>query len=103
MKSIDNGEVKLYVDNNTNKKFATISSFETVGDLLDTLLKDDAYGISNGRYEEFRNTKISIQLIDIEGQIVTGDANLVVGWCGDKFVITGNVQSVDFIKEDRDE
>lgn len=103
MKSIDNGEVKLYVDNNTNKKFATINSFETVGDLLDTLLKDSTYGISNGRYEEFRNAKICLQLMDIEGQIVTGDANLVVGWHGDEFVITGNVQSVDFIKEDHDE
>ena len=93
-KSIKNGEVKLYIEDNGYEEF------ETIGNLMDVLYEDEEYAIKNDKFEEFRNTKISLQLLDIDGQIVTGDVCLCVGWCGNRFVLTGNIQSVDGIKED---
>lgn len=83
-------EVKVYLEDNGNREF------ETVKDLIETLEKDKQWAEDNNVVEEFLNQKVSLQLTDIEGQIVTGDMNLSVGLCGDKFMLTGNIQSVDF-------
>ena len=85
-------EVKVYLEDNGNREF------ETVKDLIETLEKDKQWAEDNNVVEEFLNQKVSLQLVDIEGQIVTGDMNLSVGLCGDKFMLTGNIQSVDFIR-----
>lgn len=85
-------EVKVYLEDNGNREF------ETVKDLIETLEKDKQWSEDNNVLEEFLNQKVSLQLVDIEGQIVTGDMNLSVGLCGDKFILTGNIQSVDFIR-----
>lgn len=85
-------EVKVYLEDNGNREF------ETVKDLIETLEKDKQWAEDNNVVEEFLNQKVSLQLTDIEGQIVTGDMNLSVGLCGDKFILTGNIQSVDFIR-----
>lgn len=85
-------EVKVYLEDNGNREF------ETVKDLIETLEKDKQWSEDNNVVEEFLNQKVSLQLVDIEGQIVTGDMNLSVGLCGDKFILTGNIQSVDFIR-----
>lgn len=86
-------EVKVYLEDNGNREF------ETVKDLIETLEKDKQWAEDNNVVEEFLNQKVSLQLTDIEGQIVTGDMNLSVGLCGDKFILTGNIQSVDFIRK----
>lgn len=85
--------VTLYLQNNGN------NNFETVKDLIDTIQDYEQWAIKNNRLDEFLNQKVLFQLSDIEGQIVCGDMCLSVGWCGDRFILTGNVQSVGFIKE----
>lgn len=88
-------EKKIYIQDNGN------CDFETVRDLLKEIEDSKKWSEENGCLEEFLNSKISIQLSDIEGQIVTGNANLTVGLCGDKFIITGNVQSLEFDISDK--
>ena len=88
-------EVKVYLEDNGNREF------ETVKDLIETLEKDKQWAEDNNVIDEFLNSKVSLQLADIEGQIVTGDMNLSVGLCGDKMILTGNIQSIDFIKRNK--
>lgn len=85
-------EVKIYLEDNGNREF------ETVKDLIETLGQEKQRAEDNNVMDEFLDGKVSLQLVDIEGQIVTGDMNLSVGLCGSKFILTGNIQSVDFIR-----
>jgi hypothetical protein len=87
-------EVKLYIEDNGNKQF------DTVAELIRLLNEEREWFISEGREEEFLNSKIDLQLCDIEGQIVCGRTTCVVGSVVDgNFVITGNVDEVGFIVE----
>lgn len=85
-------EVKIYLKDNEAK------DLETIKDLFESLYSYEQFAIETNTLDEFMNTKVSLQLYDIEGQIVTGDMNLSVGWCGDRFVLVGNIKSVDFAK-----
>lgn len=87
-------EVKLYLRNNGN------NSFETVKDLIHTIQDYEQWAIENDRLDEFLNQKVLLELSDIEGQIACGDMCLSVGWCGDRFLLTGNIQSIGYVKED---
>lgn len=87
-------ELKLYIEDNGN------TEFETVGDLIKALEEERQWHIRNNSIEEFLNSKIELQLNDIEGQIVFGDATLVVGSCGKRFIITGNIDGSAFDKEE---
>lgn len=87
-------EVKLYLQNNGN------NSFETVKDLIHTIRDYEQWAIENDRLDEFLNQKVLLELSDIEGQIACGDMCLSVGWCGDRFLLTGNIQSIGYVKED---
>lgn len=78
-------EVKIYVEDNGNR------NYENTNDLLDVLK------------EESNEPKrpIILQLSDIEGQVITGRCNLVVGTLVDgSFLLTGNVEDVLFIKDE---
>lgn len=85
-------EVTLYIQDNGNR------DYETIGDLINTIEDDKKYADEKGLLDEFLNSNVSLQLVDIEGQIVTGDMNLSVGWSGDRIILTGNIQSIDFIR-----
>ena len=77
-------EVKIYVEDNGNR------DYEDTDVLLETLKEES----------DQPTRPISLQLSDIEGQVVTGRCNLVVGTLEDgSFLLTGNVDDVIFIKE----
>lgn len=77
-------EIKIYVEDNGNR------DFEDTDDLLE-MLKEES---------DKPNRPIILQLSDIEGQVVTGRCNLVVGTLEDgSFLLVGNVNDVIFIKE----
>lgn len=76
-------KVKIYVEDNGNR------DYENTDILLKQLKKE---------YDKPR--PIILQLADIEGQIVTGRCNLVVGTLEDgSFLLTGNVDDVIFVKD----
>lgn len=76
-------EIKLYVEDNGNR------NYENTNDLLDVLKEES----------DELNRPIILQLSDIEGQVVTGRCNLVVGTLEDgSFLLVGNVDDVLFIK-----
>lgn len=78
-------EVKIYVEDNGNR------NYEDTDTLLEQL---------NDEYDEPR--PIILQLSDIEGQVVTGRCVLVAGTLADgSFLLTGNVDDVIFVKEDK--
>lgn len=75
-------EIKIYVEDNGNR------DFEDTDDLLEILKKESGEP----------NRPIILQLSDIEGQLITGRCNLVVGTLADgSFLLTGNVDDVLFI------
>lgn len=86
-------ELKLFIENNGN------TEFETVGSLIKALEYEREWRIKNNSIEEFLSSKIELQLNDIEGQIIFGDATLVVGSCGRRFIVTGNIGGSAFDKE----
>lgn len=78
-------EVKIYVEDNGCR------DYEDTDDLLD-ILKEES---------DEPNRPIILQLSDIEGQVITGRCNLVVGTLADgSFLLTGNVEDVLFIKDE---
>lgn len=75
-------EIKLYVEDNGNR------DYEDTDILLNQIQRE---------YDEPR--PIILQLSDIEGQIVTGRCNLIVGTLEEgSFLLTGNVDDVIFRK-----
>lgn len=78
-------EVKIYVEDNGNR------DFEDTDDLLEMLKEESGEP----------NRPIILQLSDIEGQVITGRCNLVVGTLIDgSFLLTGNVDNVLFTKDE---
>ena len=78
-------EVKIYVEDNGCR------DYENTDDLLE-MLKEES---------DEPNRPIILQLSDIEGQIITGRCNLVVGTLVDgSFLLTGNVDNVLFTKDE---
>lgn len=78
-------EVKIYVEDNGCR------DYEDTDDLLD-MLKEES---------DEPNRPIILQLSDIEGQVITGRCNLVVGTLVDgSFLLTGNVEDVLFVKDE---
>lgn len=78
-------EVKIYVEDNGNR------NYENTNNLLDVLKEES----------DEPNRPIILQLSDIEGQVVTGRCNLVVGTLEDgSFLLVGNVDDVLFIKRE---
>lgn len=76
-------EVKIYVEDNGCR------DYEDTDDLLD-MLKEES---------DEPNRPIILQLSDIEGQVISGRCNLVVGTLVDgSFLLTGNVDDVLFVK-----
>lgn len=76
-------EVKIYVEDNGNR------DYEDTDDLLE-MLKEES---------DEPNRPIILQLSDIEGQVIAGRCNLVVGTLTDgSFLLTGNVEDVLFVK-----
>lgn len=74
-------EVKIYVEDNGNR------DYEDTDVLLETLKEES----------DEPTRPIILQLSDIEGQVVTGRCNLVVGTLEDgSFLLTGNVDDVLF-------
>lgn len=77
-------EIKIYVEDNGNRVY------EDTDVLLETLKEES----------DEPTRPIILQLSDIEGQVVTGRCNLVVGTLEDgSFLLVGNVDDVIFIKE----
>ena len=77
-------EVKLFIEDNGNREY------EDTDELL-RMLKEE--------YDKPRT--ITLQLSDIEGQVVVGRCNLVVRTCENgEFILTVNVDDVYFLKED---
>lgn len=88
-------EVKLFLQDNKNK------DYETIQDLLDTIEKDREWCKKHGGEQEYLNTPITLQLCDIEGQVVEGKVSLSTGQLIDgSFVLTGSIDNVAFIKEE---
>lgn len=88
-------EVKIFLQDNGNRDYCTVK------DLMEQLEEDRQYNIKQGTEEEYLNTPVTLQLVDIEGQNITGKCCLAVGQLVDGLVlITGNIDSVDFLKED---
>ena len=80
-------EVKIYVDDNGCR------DYEDTDDLLE-MLKEEC---------NEPNRPIILQLVDIEGQVISGRCNLVAGTLADgSFLLTGNVDDVFFIKDDKE-
>ena len=78
-------EVKIYVEDNGCR------DYENTDDLLDMLKEEN----------NEPNRPIILQLSDIEGQVITGRCNLVVGTLVDgSFLLIGNVEDVLFIKDE---
>ena len=76
-------EIKIYVEDNGNRDYEDT-------DILLEQLKEE--------YDKPR--PVILQLSDIEGQVVSGRCNLVVGTLENgSFLLTGNVDEVIFIKE----
>ena len=77
-------EIKIYIEDNGCRKY------EDTDVLLEQL---------NEEYDEPR--PIILQLVDIEGQVISGRCNLVAGTLADgSFLLTGNVNEVFFTKDD---
>ena len=71
-------EVKIFIEDNGIRDYKN----------TDTLLK-----ILNKEYDQPR--PIVLQLLDIEGQIISGRCNLVVGTLENgEFLLTGNIEDV---------
>lgn len=88
-------EVKIYLQDNGNKEF------ETVKDLLEQINYDLKWSKDNNVEEEFLNSKVVLNLSDIEGQVIEGKLSLSVGYLENGcFLLTGNIDNVSFIKED---
>lgn len=87
-------EVKLILEDNGTRDYMTVK------DLISQIESDMEYAENNGELEEFLNTEIVMLSSDIEGQQVNSKPQLIVGWCGKSYVLTGNINSVDFIEED---
>lgn len=78
-------EIKIYVEDNGNR------DYEDTDDLLE-MLKEES---------DEPNRPIILQLSDIEGQVISGRCNLVVGTLADgSFLLTGNVDDVIFVKDE---
>lgn len=76
-------EVKIYIEDNGCR------DYEDTDALFDQLEEE---------YDKPR--PVILQLVDIEGQVITGRCNLVVGTLesGD-FLLTGNVEDIGFEKK----
>lgn len=78
-------EIKIYIEDNGNR------DYEDTDVLLETLKEESDEPIR----------PIILQLSDIEGQVVTGRCNLVVGTLEDgSFLLVGSVDDVIFIKDE---
>lgn len=76
-------EIKIYVEDNGCR------DYEDTDVLLEQL---------NEEYDKPR--PVILQLVDIEGQVISGRCNLVAGTLADgSFLLTGNVNEVFFIKD----
>lgn len=79
-------EIKIYVEDNGCR------DYEDTDVLLEQL---------NEEYDKPR--PVILQLVDIEGQVISGRCNLVAGTLADgSFLLTGNVDEVFFSKDDRE-
>lgn len=79
-------EIKIYVEDNGCR------DYEDTDVLLEQL---------NEEYDKPR--PIILQLSDIEGQVISGRCLLVAGTLEDgSFLLTGNVDEVFFVKDDRE-
>lgn len=89
-------KVSLYLENNGNEEF------ETLYDLLVQINKDLEYANIKGHLNRLLNTPVTLQLVDIYGQIVEGRMTLSVGEVvGGNFILTGNIEGVYFLKNDK--
>lgn len=87
-------EVKIVLEDNGNREF------ETIKDLLYQIHKDLEFAESKGYKDKLLNSPVTLQLVDIYGQVVEGRMTLAVGEViGDEFILTGNVENVAFVKE----
>lgn len=75
--------------------------YMTVKDLIEQIESDKQFAEDEGRLEEFLNTEVVMLSTDIEGQQVNSNPQLIVGWCGESFILTGNINSIEFVKEDK--
>ena len=76
-------EVKIFIEDNGCRDYEDT-------DVLFNQLK--------GEYDKPRS--VILQLVDIEGQVITGRCNLVVGTLeSGEFLLTGNVEDVYFEKK----
>lgn len=79
-------EIKIYVEDNGCR------DYEDTDVLLEQL---------NEEYDKPR--PIILQLSDVEGQVISGRCLLVAGTLEDgSFLLTGNVDEVFFVKDDRE-
>jgi hypothetical protein len=78
----------IFIEDNGNKEFETVSS------LIEELEYWKKWAEDNDKLEEFMNLKISTGLYDIKSQIVEGSVCTNVGWCGDRFVLIGNIEQL---------
>lgn len=76
-------EVKIFIEDNGCRDYEDT-------DVLFNQLKEE--------YDKPRS--VVLQLVDIEGQVITGRCNLVVGTVeSGEFLLTGNVEGVHFEKK----
>lgn len=76
-------EVKIFIEDNGCRDYEDT-------DVLFNQLKEE--------YDKPRS--VVLQLVDIEGQVITGRCNLVVGTVeSGEFLLTGNVEDVHFEKK----
>lgn len=81
-------EYKINVEDNGNV------SFEKVKGLLKEINYWLDFATTNEMKDEILNSKIQLNLYDIDGQVISGDLVLSVGYCNERFVLYGNVQKV---------
>lgn len=81
---------EINVEDNGNK------NFETVKDLMEMIDYEKCFSAKNyQKFVQFLNSKIKVQLLDINGTIISGDVILVVGMVEEgSFLLTGNIQEV---------
>lgn len=63
-------------------------------ELIGHVREDLEFALENHGEDNFYKAKIRIDLCDSEGNIVAGYIKGAVGWCGDEFILTGDVQKV---------
>lgn len=87
-------KVTLVLEDNGTRDYMTVK------DLIEQIESDMEYAEKEDRLEEFLNTEVLMLSSDIEGQNVNSNPQLIVGWCGESFILSGNINSIDFAKFD---